>query len=540
MQSAEDIKATTTQATGLAAELERVGNISDRIKGSFKETLNSVSNFDTKLISTARNLGQSAGYAKSVENELGKAAVNVVRMGGSLEGVIKTFGDINTAIGKTTYLSQQFYENVEAIEKYGVKGETISSFAKFFDKVGGGMDAATEKQIQLVNTAKAYGLNVGAFLGSVAGKLDLVNKYGFPKGVSDLSSMVVKSQLLGDTLSVAQKFADEIMDSPEKAYEYAAQLQTLGGSFSQLGDGAQLLYMAQNDLKGLNDQVINATRGIATFNKETGQFEISANERLRLKGLKNLGIDANVVEETALKLAKQEKIMNDFSFSPKLFEGISKEQQQTLANYAQITAGGVIKIEGQDFNKLDNSQMQKILSNIQGSGSELKYKGEMKDGKLVTATESNIDSIQRNLSATENVILANNQLTNAFSMATLKAGNFSNSLEGYTGVISAALASVKTVLDKSVEGGTKIFDDLKTSFSPGEKETFLDRINEYTTAVSKDRFIKVEGNPTIDVKVTGLDAGVSDVVKTYIANELAKSIKVTASDSSGYSVGAPG
>jgi hypothetical protein len=537
MQSAEEIKGATTQATGLAAELDKVGNISDRIKGSFKETLNAVSNFDTKLISTARNLGQSAGYAKSVENELGKAAVNVVRMGGSLEDVLTTFKDVNTAIGKTTYLSQQFYENVEAIEKYGVKGETITSFAKFFDKVGGGMDAATQKQIELVNTAKSYGLNVGKFLGTVGEKLDMVNKYGFPKGVSDLSSMVVKSQLLGDSLSVAQSFADQIMDSPEKAYEYAAQLQTLGGSFSQLGDGAQLLYMAQNDLKGLNDQVINATRGIATFNKETGQFEISANERLRLKGLKNLNIDANAVEETALKLAKQEKIMNEFNFSPKLFEGISKEQQQTLANYAQITAGGVIKIEGQDFNKLDNSQMQKILSNIQGSGSELKYKGEMKDGKPVTATESNIDSIQRNISATENVILANNQLTNAFSMATLNAGNFSTSLEGYTGVIVAAQTSVKTVLDKSVEGGTKILGDLKTSFSAGEKDTFLDRINEYTTAVSKDRFIKVEGNPTIDVKVTGLDAGVSDVVKTYVANEIAKSIKVTASDSSGYSVG---
>ena len=537
MQSAEDIKGTTTQATGLAAELDKVGDISDRIKGSFKETLNAVSNFDTKLISTARNLGQSAGYAKSVENELGKAAVNVVRMGGSLEDVLTTFKDVNAAIGKTTYLSQQFYENVEAIEKYGVKGETITSFAKFFDKVGGGMDAATQKQIELVNTAKSYGLNVGKFLGTVGEKLDMVNKYGFPKGVSDLSSMVVKSQLLGDSLSVAQSFADQIMDSPEKAYEYAAQLQTLGGSFSQLGDGAQLLYMAQNDLKGLNDQVINATRGIATFNKETGQFEISANERLRLKGLKDLGIDANVVEETALKLAKQEKIMNKFNFSPKLFEGISKEQQQTLANYAQITAGGVIKIEGQDFNKLDNSQMQKILSNIQGSGSELKYKSEMKDGKPVTATESNIDSIQRNISATENVILANNQLTNAFSMATLNAGNFSTSLEGYTGVIVAAQTSVKTVLDKSVEGGTKILGDLKTSFSAGEKDTFLDRINEYTTAVSKDRFIKVEGNPTIDVKVTGLDAGVSDVVKTYVTNEIAKSIKVTASDSSGYSVG---
>ena len=534
MQSNEEVTNQTVKVTGLAAELEKALKGVKNIKSSFQDTLNTVSNFDTKLISSARNLGQSAGYAKSVENELGKAAINVVKMGGSLESVIKTFGDINTAIGKTTYLSQQFYENVEAIEKYGVKGETINSFAKFFDKVGGGMDAATEKQIQLVNTAKAYGLNVGAFLGSVAGKLDMVNKYGFPKGVSDLSSMVVKSQLLGDTLSVAQKFADEIMDSPEKAYEYAAQLQTLGGSFSQLGDGAQLLYMAQNDLKGLNDQVINATRGIATFNKETGQFEISANERLRLKGLKNLGIDANVVEETALKLAKQEKIMNEFNFSPKLFEGISKEQQQTLANYAQITAGGVIKIEGQDFNKLDNTQMQKILSNIQGSGSELKYKGEMKDGKLVTATESNIDSIQRNLSATESVILANNQMTNAFSMATLQAGNFSEGLEKYTGVIVTAQDEVTKIVNASYKKGEDAFSVIKSASSD---EALVLALNSFAGKMAEDKFIKVTGNPVITVNVTGLDAGVSDVVKTYVANQISKSVMVTASDSSGYSVG---
>ena len=179
-----------------------------------------------------------------------------------------------------------------------VDDKTINSFGSFFDKVGGGMDASMSKQIELVNTAQKYGLNTGQFLTTVAGKLDILTKYGFPKGVNDLADMVVKSQVLGDTLSVAQNFADQIMDSPEKAFEYAAQLQTLGGSFSQLGDGAQLLYMAQNDLKGLNDQLINATRGIATFNEKSGQFEISANERLRLRGLKNLGIDADKIEAT--------------------------------------------------------------------------------------------------------------------------------------------------------------------------------------------------------------------------------------------------
>jgi hypothetical protein len=162
----ESIKSTTEATTGLATELKKVMNSITGIGDTFTKTLNTVSQFDTKLISNARNLGQSAGYAKSVENELGKAAVNVVKMGGSLDDVLTTFKDVNDIIGKTTYLSQKFYENVEAIEKYGVKGETISSFAKFFDKVGGGMDAATEKQIELVNTSKAYGLNVGTFLGS--------------------------------------------------------------------------------------------------------------------------------------------------------------------------------------------------------------------------------------------------------------------------------------------------------------------------------------------------------------------------------------
>ena len=522
MQSNQEVTNQTVKVTGLADELDKALKGVKNIKSSFQETLNTVSNFDTKLISSARNLGQSAGYAKSVENELGKAAVNVVKMGGSLESVLTTFKDVNAAIGKTTYLSHQFYENVEAIEKYGVKGETISSFAKFFDKVGGGMDAATEKQIELVNTAKAYGLNVGTFLGSVAGKLDIVNKYGFPKGVSDLSSMVVKSQLLGDSLSVAQSFADQIMDSPEKAYEYAAQLQTLGGSFSQLGDGAQLLYMAQNDLKGLNDQVINATRGIATFNKETGQFEISANERLRLKGLKNLGIDSDKVEETALKLAKQEKIIGEFKFKPQ-FEGLSEEQQQTLASYAQITAGGVVKIEGKDISGLSSDSIKEVLSNLQGSGSELKNN-----------TDANIKSIQQNLSSTEAVTLANNQLSNAFAMSTLKAGDFSKELESYTGIIVKAQGEANKILDKSYAGGSSVLADVKSQFPA---DSLITALGEYTKAVSQQKFIEVKGNPTIDVKVTGLDAGVSDVVKTYVANEIAKSIKVTASDSSGYSVG---
>jgi len=285
-------------------------------------------NVTATLGAAALAMGKLQDQAKNVSLDGLMSSANKSIDSLNLEDVVKNFEQINTTLGRTTYLSSSVLTNIEAIQKFGVADTTIQSFAKFFDKVGGGMDASIQQQIELVNTAKDYGLNVGQFLGSVAGKLDIVNKYGFPKGVSDLASMVAKSQVLGDSLSVAQNFADQIMDSPEKAYEYAAQLQTLGGSFSQLGDGAQLLYMAQNDLKGLNDQLINATRGIATFNNETGQFEISANERLRLRGLKNLGIDADKVEETALKLAKQEQIIGKLNLNPNI-AGMSDDDRIT-------------------------------------------------------------------------------------------------------------------------------------------------------------------------------------------------------------------
>ncbi len=387
------------------------------LKDTADKSIDSLFKLQDKIIQTSRNLGQSAAQAKLMETEIGKAAINAVEMGGNLEDVVKNFEQINTTLGRTTYLSSSVLTNIEAIQKFGVADTTIQSFAKFFDKVGGGMDASIQQQIELVNTAKDYGLNVGQFLGSVAGKLDIVNKYGFPKGVSDLASMVAKSQVLGDSLSVAQNFADQIMDSPEKAYEYAAQLQTLGGSFSQLGDGAQLLYMAQNDLKGLNDQLINATRGIATFNNETGQFEISANERLRLRGLKNLGIDADKVEETALKLAKQEQIIGKLNLNPNI-AGMSDEEKETLANYAQLQKGGVVTIKGQEIGGLDSKSISEIMTGLQGKGSQLN-----------SEADKNVQMMQANMSAQEASTVQTNLFNNAMAISVLKIGDFSKTLE---------------------------------------------------------------------------------------------------------------
>jgi hypothetical protein len=495
---------------------EQAKNISiDGLKSSIDKSIDSLFKLQDNIIKTSRGLGQSAAQAKLMETEIGKAAINAVEMGGNLEDVVKNFEQINTTLGRTTYLSSSVLTNIEAIQKFGVADTTIQSFAKFFDKVGGGMDASIQQQIELVNTAKDYGLNVGQFLGSVAGKLDIVNKYGFPKGVSDLASMVAKSQVLGDSLSVAQNFADQIMDSPEKAYEYAAQLQTLGGSFSQLGDGAQLLYMAQNDLKGLNDQLINATRGIATFNEESGQFEISANERLRLRGLKNLGIDADKIEETALKLAKQEQIIGKLNLNPNI-AGMSDEEKETLANYAQLQKGGIVTIKGEEIGGLDSKSISEIMTGLQGKGSQLSNE-----------SEKNVQMIQSNMSAQEASTVQTNLFSNAIALSVLKIGDFSKTLDTVTAAQTQIISSIRGA---TVGGETA--DKLIKSFEDNIKNTSLlitKALDTFTSSKIKSEAppapLTVTGAAKIEVDVKGLDLKFADAIKPAIVDAVLEEMK---------------
>jgi len=495
---------------------DQAGKVSlDGLMSSANKSIDSLFKLQDNIIKTSRGLGQSAAQAKLMETEIGKAAINAVEMGGNLEDVVKNFEQINSTLGRTTYLSSSVLTNIEAIQKFGVADTTIQSFAKFFDKVGGGMDASIQQQIELVNTAKDYGLNVGQFLGSVAGKLDIVNKYGFPKGVSDLASMVAKSQVLGDSLSVAQNFADQIMDSPEKAYEYAAQLQTLGGSFSQLGDGAQLLYMAQNDLKGLNDQLINATRGIATFNQETGQFEISANERLRLRGLKNLGIDADKVEETALKLAKQEQIIGKLNLNPNI-AGMSDEEKETLANYAQLQKGGVVTIKGQEIGGLDSESIKNIMVGLQGKGSQLS-----------SESDKNVQMIQSNMSAQEASTVQTNLFNNAIALSVLKIGDFSKTLDTVTAAQTQVISSIRAA---TVGGETA--DKLIKSFEDNIKNTSLlitKALDTFTSAKIESKQppspLTVTGAAKIEVDVKGLDLKFADAIKPAIVDAVLEEMK---------------
>ena len=70
---------------------------------------------------------------------------------------------------------------------------------------------------------------------------------------------------------------------PEKAIDFAAQMQVIGGAVGDLTDPFKLMYMATNDLEGLHKAIVDTAEAAVHFDKEKGKFSISPDQRRQLK-----------------------------------------------------------------------------------------------------------------------------------------------------------------------------------------------------------------------------------------------------------------
>jgi hypothetical protein len=404
-----------------------------------KSLLDDLGTFQDKLFLTVRkDLGLLGVGVDTLGKGLIKATDSVVKLGGGLNDAITYFTAINKSLDRTTFLTEQAAINFRQLSLVGVTDEAIGKLNKFFDSVGVGIEDSTQKQKNLVDEARRYGLNVGEFLTNVNTKIASLNLYGFPKGVNDLSKMVAQSQTLGLELKGVETLAESIMGSPEKAFEIAANLQTLGGAFGQLGDGASLLYDAQNDLPGLQDKIVKAAASIATFNEESGQFEISAGERLRLRGVaQELGMDVKELTTLATKAASQAKIFKELDLRPD-FKNLSKEDKQLIANYTQFKGGKITIDGGENFN------ITEVLDGLKKGVGQFSDTGEKANENLEKTYK---DSLSINQAINQAQLEFNSTLTTAI----LPMKEFVRLTNDSAGTVNALTAKFKAFSDEILD-----------------------------------------------------------------------------------------
>lgn len=429
------------------------------VKDSFTKLQDSIFDFEDQVSRVNRQvLGQGSIYAKSMREQFAKATMDVLQFGGNLDDVANTFSTINKVMGKNTMLSGKELSNMVALQKSaGITAEEMGALVEAFDSIGVGVEGAISSVDDMAAKARGLGLNVNTFLSTTAKNLKLVNSYGFKDGVEGLTRMVARAQALRIDMTSVKGLAADLLN-PEKAIELAAEFQNLGGAIGALGDPFQLMNMGQNDMEGLQNAIIDATKASVQFNSQTKRFEISALEMRRLRAFASAtGQDYEQLADSAVRAAKETQAFEDIKFLD-----VDSDKKQLVANLAKLNKEGKLEIQ------LPNMDKAVELTELTAKQVEDAYSGlkkQQEDGEL-TALEvakqqrSTLEDILDTLRTPAGKLAANIAAGENYEKATQNARNLADQLkEGLEEVMTEEnYGSISDLLTKKISNALQEID----------------------------------------------------------------------------------
>jgi hypothetical protein len=323
--------------------LKEVPNLIQKGYGKFK----SFGLFDMEKAArmAAHEMGIVSKNSNGFRQNIYNAAETTLSMGVGVKDLAKMQGQYSAELGRTVQLSEQGMNalaEMAAGTTLGVEG--AAAFAAEMEKFNISAIDARDMVQETVNMSQKMGINSNKVLKSLQENLKMANKYHFKGGVAGMAKMAATAEKFRITMDATSGMADQLFNI-EGAVEMSAQLNTMGGEWSKLGDPMKLMFQARNDMEGLQESVIQATSGMADFNKETGEFEFSGLELHRMKELEKItGISAENMAEMAKQKAKFAKVRGEMGGT-----GISDDMMQFVEANAQFNKKNgkfEVKLEG--------------------------------------------------------------------------------------------------------------------------------------------------------------------------------------------------
>ena len=478
------------------------------VKNSFDKLQDSIFDFEDQVSRVNRQvLGQGSIYAKSMREQFAKATMDVLQFGGNLDDVANTFSAINKVMGKNTMLSGKELSNMVALQKSaGITADEMGALVEAFDTMGVGVEGAVSSVDDLADKARGLGLNVGTFLSTTAKNLKLVNSYGFKDGVEGLTRMVARAQALRIDMTSVKGLAADLLN-PEKAIELAAEFQNLGGAFAGLGDAYQLMNLGQNDMEGLQNAIINATKASVQFNSQTKRFEISALEMRRLRAFAEAtGQDYEKLADSAKLAAKETMAFEDIKFLD-----VDSDKKQLIANLAKLNKDGKLEIE------LPNMDKAVELTELTAKQVDAAYEqltkqdeqNQMSAIDIAKAQLTTLESIVIALKTPAGKLAANIAAGNNYEKATQNAKNLAQQVqEGLEKVMTEKNYQnfSNLITQKISEGLTKIdttsFEALGTSLADLAKEQLINVFQKIRTELLRQGPLTTNAVPSMAPQTT--------------------------------------
>ncbi len=261
--------------------------------------------------------------------------------------------EVAEARGRTTErMSQQAVRSAIDLKRMGIGAEAVNNF----DTFGKSLEKTDEYFARLYSEVSKKGLSFKNVSKAVNDNLKMAQSHTFANGLRGLERMAEKSTQLKYNMQQVFQFADKVSEI-EGAISTAANLSVLGGEFAQFSNPMQLLYEGLNDTEALNDRIIKMFGNKAYFNNQTGQMDMTAFERERLKqAAKAAGLDPGEMLNLSYNQGKMNRI------SSQIAPGVSKDVAEYIKNIAELDKKGnaYVNLNGKEVsvNKLTNKDKE--------------------------------------------------------------------------------------------------------------------------------------------------------------------------------------
>lgn len=296
-------------------------------------------------------IGISGELSQGLRKEMIDSYPAAIRMGYGIAQVTELVTNMMDSSGRFNLISSEtLTKSFDSARAFvGSLGDMGKAFTEF-EKVGIGAGNAIDSINQAGKNSLSLGLVAKKTITDIRENIEKLNKYGFKEGIEGLATMSRRAKEFRMEMGDAFIIADKVMD-PEKAIALTANLQVLGGAIGDFNDPLKLMYMATNNVEGLQDAIIKASGSLATYNDKQGRFEITGINIRRAKAMADeLGISYESLTRGAV--ASQERLAASNDLMAKGFS-IKEEDKEFITNLSKMDNGKMIieipKTLSQDF-----------------------------------------------------------------------------------------------------------------------------------------------------------------------------------------------
>jgi len=322
-------------ATGKGAS----GTIGDVVNSLIKTSFDGMSGYIEEqsylLTFVNKELGLAGDLSKNFRESVSEAQPALTRMGIPFKEMSESVGKLIEDTGRFALVGTDMLVRAgEVAGAYGMSMSEVIGAYDDFEKVGIGASQAQESIADAGKRSLELGLQSRQTIKGMIENVGQLNQFGFQQGVEGLEKMVRRSTEIRMSLSETFKVADKVF-SPEGALELSAELGVLGAAFGDFNDPLRLMYMATNEVEGLQGALEGVAGNLATYNMETGGFEVTgANLRQAREIASKLGIEMSDLTQSAIALQERQQ-------AALALEGlnINPENKEFLTNLARMKDG---------------------------------------------------------------------------------------------------------------------------------------------------------------------------------------------------------